>query len=280
MILGQLYNDFGLYLSHLEKNELIAIRNIIFEWAGISRQKILMDPQKEIDAATTAKIQQAVLQLRSHKPVQYITSEAWFYKLKFLVSPSVLIPRPETEELIELAVAEIKNKSDIQILDIGTGSGCIAITLKKIMPSAEVTAIDVSANALRIAKANAAFHNSTINFIKLNFLDKPVWDNLVKYDIIISNPPYIPLSEASKMENNVTTFEPHLALFVPDESPYIFYEKIAAFAQTHLAENGKIFMEVHEEHAKQVASIFVAANFIPEIRRDISGKERMVLAGK
>lgn len=228
-------------------------------------------------------------ELLQHKPVQYVLNEAWFYKMKFFVNGYVLIPRPETEELVEWIVddfriqigdLQFKERLNFRIIDIGTGSGCIPVSLKKELPNANVTAIDVSEKALLVARKNANELNAKIDFLQIDFLKENDWKTLLQYDVIVSNPPYIPIKEKEILAKNVIEFEPGIALFVDNNDPYIFYEKIAEFAQSHLNENGKIYVEVHEEYAKNVKDIFENAGFISTIKKDIYGKERMVSAAK
>jgi len=207
------------------------------------------------------------------------------------VNEHVLIPRPETEELVEWVVTEIWNKkleirnkkvsnSTFTILDIGTGSGCIAIALKRELQKAELYAIDISNDALLVAKQNAADQKAEINFLQLDFLNERQWSLLPSFDFIISNPPYIPENEKDKLAKNVVDHEPDVALFVTDNDPFIFYKKFASFADNHLKEKGKIFVEVHEDYSKGVQKIFEEKNFKIEIKKDIYGKDRMVKAYK
>ncbi len=257
-------------------DEAAAIAKIIFEnKLSITRAGILQSPEQILSAAGEAVLNDSLQQLLQHRPVQYVTGEAWFYNLRFKVNESVLVPRPETEELVKWVVDDTRPATKLSILDIGTGSGCIPIALKKNIPRAHVTSIDVSNEALAVAKENAAMNEVKANFIQLDFLNENEWKILSAFDIIVSNPPYIPVSEKTTLDKNVTAFEPHTALFVPDNSPLLFYEAIAAFSKTHLKPNGKIYLETHEGYAKQTAAIFPNA----EIKKDINGKERMVKVG-
>ncbi len=261
-------------------NEATVITDWVFESvAGINRFDIIKAPHQQTANTKTKDIQIALAALLQHKPVQYVLGEAWFYNMKLKVNEHVLIPRPETEELVQLVLAESANHTKT-ILDIGTGSGCIAIAVKKNISGATVTAIDVSNEALQVARENAANQNAKIEFLQIDFLDETRWYNLPKFDIIISNPPYIPVNEKEKLDINVTAFEPHQALFVPDESPLLFYKKIADFSKTNLNANGKIFVETHEDYAKKTAGLFSKYYKEVVIKKDIFGKERMVLAGK
>ncbi len=262
-------------------NEATIITDWIFEsLAGIKRFEVVKNPTQLLTEPLKEELKNALIALLQHKPIQYVTGEAFFYNLKFKVDKSVLIPRPETEELVKLVIDYSKsiNFKNGRILDIGTGSGCIAIALKKQLPAATVTAIDISANALVIAKENALVHNTDIEFLEIDFLDRTQWPLLPIVDIIISNPPYIPLNELEKLEKNVTDFEPHQALFVPDNFPLLFYKNIASFAANHLNPGGKIFMETHEDLAKDTMALFVQNFKEAIIKKDIFGKERMVVA--
>ncbi|MBA2250443.1 MAG: peptide chain release factor N(5)-glutamine methyltransferase [Chitinophagaceae bacterium] len=259
------------------------IANLVFEAEGIKRIDRITDKQKPLNHLSIQSLNVHLRKLLQNMPVQYVLGEAYFYKMKFKVNKNVLIPRPETEELIEWVVKQFKmeneKKSDgLTILDIGTGSGCIPIALKKELPQAEIYSIDISANALQIAAENANDHNTKIEFIKLDFLDETQWQRLASFDIIVSNPPYIPHKERYKMEKHIIEYEPAIALFVPDRDPFIFYKKIAAFSKSHLNNGGRIFVEVHEDHAKEIQEIFSRQNFTTNIKKDMYGKERMVEA--
>jgi release factor glutamine methyltransferase len=234
-------------------------------------------------------------ELALNKPVQYIIGEAWFAGMKLHVNENVLIPRPETEELVEWIVQEnakvksqkvkggeeIKRTSKFSILDIGTGSGCISIALKKRLPTVEVSAIDVSAGALEVARRNALEQEALVHVYQLNFLDRNEWHKLETFDIIVSNPPYIKQSEEEAMHKNVLNFEPHLALFVPDEDALIFYKNIALFAEEQLKENGTIFLEINEALGNEVADLFKSFGYNSiTIKKDMQGKDRMVRVAK
>ena len=280
MMLKELYRNFLVQLQKIYSlSEATAITNWVFEkMASLKRSDILKNPEKKITPAAYELMQKTLQELLLHKPVQYVLGEAWFYHMKFKVNQHVLIPRPETEELVEQLIKDRKSKlTDPAILDIGTGSGCIPIAIKKNLPASKLTAIDVSKDALALAKENAAMHNAHISFIELDFLDESTWPRLPLFDIIISNPPYIPINEKEKLAKNVADFEPHLALFVPDKSPLIFYEKIAAFGKDHLLPNGKIYLETHEDHAKQTSALFHNFYQTVMIKKDMYGKERMII---
>ncbi len=220
-------------------------------------------------------------ELLQHKPVQYAIGEAWFMGMKLLVNEQVLIPRPETEELANWIIQDIKTnkKKEVSVLDIGTGSGCIPMSIKQLLPYTYVTAIDISEGALQVAKINSVNLNVLIDFLLLDILDENTWKQLGHFDIIVSNPPYIRNSEGLTMRKNVMDYEPHLALFVEDNDPLLFYKKIATFAKTHLQQTGKIYVEINEEFAQEVISIFQQNSFFNiELRKDMQGKDRMVCA--
>ncbi len=220
--------------------------------------------------------------IANHEPLQYILGQADFYGLKFYVDKNVLIPRPETEELVHLVLEHAKLSifnPKIKVLDIGTGSACIPITLKKKMPILEVYASDISKAALDVAQKNAKFNGVNIEFLENDILKEENWGQFGKYDIIISNPPYIPHAEASIMPINVKAFEPEIALFVDNENSTIFYEAIAKFAQLHLNEKGKLFFETNEFNANDVVKIVGDEGFKKvELIKDLNGKDRMVFA--
>ena len=220
-------------------------------------------------------------ELLRQKPIQYVLQECWFYGLPFYVDERVLIPRRETEELVEWVISEAAagGLQAARILDIGTGSGCIPITLNKHLPSAEVHAVDISAGALQVAQQNAATHHAGIIFHQLDILDASQWQQLPLFDMIVSNPPYVARSEMQQMQQHVLGFEPHLALFVPDHDALVFYHAIAQFAQTHLQPDGAIYVEINESLGEAVCRLFRESGF-PGVmlRNDLQGKARMVKA--
>jgi release factor glutamine methyltransferase len=270
------------YLQQLQTIYSLEEATIMASWIwenqlGLKRMDILSTPQQLLTEEQHVLLEESLLQLLLHKPIQYVLGETWFYNLKIKVNEAVLIPRPETEELVKWMIDDLKgNNEKLSILDIGTGSGCIPIALKKQLPQFDISAIDISADALVVAKQNAAINETPVEWIQLDLLNKDAWNLLPAFDIIVSNPPYIPVNEKATMDKTVTAFEPGLALFVPNDSPLLFYETIAAFAQTHLKPNGRIYLEIHQEYAKQTAAIFTKLNKQVEIREDINGNERMI----
>ncbi|HMG82501.1 MAG TPA: peptide chain release factor N(5)-glutamine methyltransferase [Ferruginibacter sp.] len=259
-------------------SEATTMTDWIFEnVADVQRADIIKTPDLEISQSILAELDNRLHQLLLHKPIQYILGEAWFYDMKLKVDEHVLIPRPETEELVSMIITNHEENVP-KILDIGTGSGCIPIALKKHLPAAIITSIDISEGAILLAKENAMIQETVIEFIHSDFLDEKSWINFPTFDVIVSNPPYIPLSEKEKMDKNVTAFEPHLALFVPDNDPLLFYRKIAQFGKKHLNVDGKIYLETHEDHAKETAALFTSLAYEQVIiKEDMFGKERMVI---
>ena len=286
MTTEQCYNDFFNQLTSIyEKREAANITDWVFEnITGFKKLERSINRNVELGKGVMQKLQIYLAELLQYRPVQYVLNEAWFYKMKFYVNEHVLIPRHETEELIEWIVEDVRSlKYDVRygefkVLEIGTGSGCIAVSIKKELENIDITAIDISEEALKVANKNAEALHTKINFLQINFLNENLWDPLQLYDAIVSNPPYIPENEKEKLAKNVTEFEPAIALFVENNNPFIFYEKIAKFARSHLEPNGKIFVEIHEEYSKEVQKIFSAHNFKTQIRKDIYGKERMLQA--
>jgi release factor glutamine methyltransferase len=248
----------------------------------ILNKKTLLNTRKE------ETLKHYTTQLLQHKPVQYVLNEAWFAEMKLYVDEAVLIPRPETEELVEWIVSEVRNEKNskvkiqnlkFKILDVGTGSGCISLALKRYLPEAEITAVDVSEDALKVAKKNVATNDLDVNFLQLDFLEKEHWKALEKYDIIVSNPPYIKKCEEVTMRDNVLNYEPQIALFVPDKDALIFYRALAEFAQIHLNEHGSFYVEINERFGKEVVELFGNNNFGNVIlKKDMNGKDRMVKA--
>jgi release factor glutamine methyltransferase len=255
---------------------------VLAEITGTSSAKIKAFPELEMPAEQSAKINQILIRLKTGEPVQYILGHTEFFGLPFDVNPSVLIPRPETEELVEwiITAAEGSQLTAGKILDIGTGSGCIAISLKKNL-NADVSAIDISDKALNTAKENAELNNVNVNFINADILNVKSEFESLKFEIIVSNPPYVTLEDQKQMHLNVTDFEPHNALFVPEDDPLIFYKAIADFATKHLEKGGLLFFEINEGYGEKMIGLLNSKSFINiELRKDMSGKPRMMKAVK
>ena len=247
-------------------------------WQKIDR---LINKTSALSEQKETALRQYTHELMEHKPVQYVLHQAWFSGMKFYVDENVLIPRPETEELVEWVV-EIARPSVSKIrkiLDIGTGSGCIPIVLKKKLPEAEIYSCDIREGALAIARRNAASLHATVEFKKVDFLDPSQRLELPEVDCVVSNPPYIPARDINSIPRNVAAYEPHLALFVADEDPLVFYKAMADFGSKRLSAGGQLFAELHESHANDVARLFEACRFSSiEVKKDMQGKERMIKA--
>jgi release factor glutamine methyltransferase len=273
-----------------EASEAEAIAALVVEHIG--KEKLSEIRQAVVTTAQKLQTESILKELLAHRPLQYVLNEAWFYGLKFEVNESVLIPRPETEELVDWVVKELRSgKNEVQnwkdevlsvirILDIGTGSGCIPIALKKNLPETDMSAIDVCSEAIHTATINAVNNETEINFQLLDFLDESKWNGLGKYDVIVSNPPYIKSTEATTMSRHVLDYEPHKALFVPDEDALLFYRKIADFASQHLLPNGAVYVEINQQLGNETVALFTQKGFMVELRKDMSGNERMVKASR
>lgn len=248
----------------------------------------LLDHYYQYDAVTVALnkrispglptnvLQDIVVRLHQQEPIQYILQTAHFLDLTLMVTPAVLIPRPETEELISLILRE-NTLAGIEVLDIGTGSGCIAIALQQGLPHAYVDAVDISEQALEVARHNATLYQASINWYQLDVLRQPLPNK--KWDIIVSNPPYVATSEKQQMQQRVLGYEPAGAIFVPDATPLLFYERIAELASTHLKPTGKLYLEINERFGPDLTRLFTKYLFKEvSIGKDFRGKDRWITA--
>jgi release factor glutamine methyltransferase len=261
-----------------ESVELNPILSILIEHiTGWDQVQQVIHKDHSISEAQALAFETAATELIAGRPIQYITGKAWFMGEAYTVNEQVLIPRPETEELVEWVIeyAAIKGKA-LSILDIGTGSGCIAIAIKKALPDAIVSAIDISTSALKIAEGNASALNANIEWIALDILNTAFLPG--QYDVIISNPPYIPMQEMKNMELQVKDHEPNIALFVPDEDPLVFYKAIARLAKLHLSTNGQLFFEIHYDQGDALIKLLDEMHFHAELRTDLFEKDRMIRA--
>ena len=246
------------------------------EYLKLAAYEIPLNFQLELDEAQHDLFDEALSRLQQNEPLQYIVASTEFYGFPFQLSPAVLIPRPETEELVDWIYTDYKNTS-CTILDIGTGSGAIAVSLAKLIPEAEVTAIDVSEDALKIAEANATLNAVNVQFIKQDILDCQALDQ--SYDVIVSNPPYVRDLEKAEIKANVLNYEPHLALFVEDQNALIFYKKIAELAIKALQPNGILYFEINQYLSAETVSLLKNIGFSQvELRDDFAGKPRMIKA--
>jgi len=318
MKLSEIKILFQAELSELySKSEMEELFSIFCEYfLNLNKIELRNNLESDLSENDSNKFSEAISELKTGKPFQQILGETEFYGMKFLVNEHVLIPRPETEELLELAINKIKEKRQkiqvfdsaqtdnvqierlrepqpdnqkpttndhFRILDIGTGSGIIPIVLKKYFPEAEVSAIDISNEALEIAKRNAKFHQTEINFISKDYLNE-IFDSALTdkelYDMIISNPPYIGIEENPEIEVSVKGFEPNLALFSPTSDALIFYRKIAEDCKDHLAENGLLFLEINQKLGKETLALYQDGFSEVELLKDISGNDRIIFGRK
>lgn len=267
--LKALYNS-----NEIESITLLTINEIV----NLSKANIKAFPEREITLDQSGQFENILVQLQTGKPIQYIFGHTEFYGLKFMVNSSVLIPRPETEELVDWIISSTGNNK-YDILDIGTGSGCIAISLKKNLPGAQISALDISAGALQTAKENARLNTADINFIQADILNIKYGIKNPKYGIIVSNPPYVTLTDKAQMHINVTDFEPHTALFVPENDPLLFYKAVADYAGNNLANNGLLFLEINETYGPETIALLAEKGFTNiELKKDMSDKPRMIKA--
>ncbi len=281
------YQDYKIYFKkEVSANYTEAESSILFEiflehLTDLNKIELRKVMTQEIEKTDSLQLQNIIEQLKTGKPYQQILGKTEFYGLKFFVDEHVLIPRPETEELLELAIKKMQDPrckmQDLKILDIGTGSGIIPIVLKKHFPNSEISAIDFSENALKTAQRNADFHEVEINFIHQDYLN----ENLTEiYDVIISNPPYIGIEEEDEIADSVKEFEPKMALFSPTSNALIFYEKIAEDCKNHLAKDGLVFLEINQKLGKETLELFSDVLKEAELIKDLSGNDRIVWGRK
>lgn len=266
--------------SLYEKDEIRSmIYSIIEHFTGYDLMKILTyKDELKVSESELLKINFAIKDLKKEKPLQQILGYCEFLDVRIEVNQHVLIPRVETEEIVQRVIKENKGRKNLKIADICCGSGCIAIALKKAFPDANIYAYDISEEALKKSKENAEKNKEKINFFKENILKSK--EKNQEFNIIVSNPPYVRESEKALMKNNVLLYEPHLALFVSDEDPLIFYKKILDFSNRNLAKNGKIYMEINENLGKETELLFKNFNYQTSIIKDIRGKDRLLFAKK
>ena len=280
MLLKQYKNHFFEALKSVhDVNEIESFFFILIEYFhNLKRIDLALNPDFEISDEEVLKWEAIISDLKTEKPIQYSIGETWFYDSKFYVNEHTLIPRPETEELVDWIIKTHKSKDKIDklaVLDIGTGTGCIPISLKKNIPQAEVFAIDVSEEALKIAHKNAETNRVVVNFILQNILETE--DLNQNFDVIVSNPPYVRNLEKQEIKKNVLAFEPHLALFVEDTDALLFYRKIAQLALKNLTANGLLFFEINQYLGKETVELLETLGFKNvELKKDIYGNDRMI----
>ncbi|MEN8120059.1 MAG: peptide chain release factor N(5)-glutamine methyltransferase [Bacteroidota bacterium] len=260
------------------EREIQVFVEILLEfYAGLSKTDLIVKSDKTLDQTVSQQVEGALIRLKKTEPIQYIIGETEFFDLKLKVNPSVLIPRPETEELVHWIIENHKNTKKIGILDIGTGSGCIPLALKSNLLDAEVFGSDISEKALETAKGNAEINNLDVSFMHLDILKVENDKNLGEFDVIVSNPPYVRELEKELMHKNVLENEPHLALFVDDDDALLFYEAIVRFAKEHLKKHGHLYFEINEAYGNEMKKFLLENNYQDiELKKDINGKDRMI----
>lgn len=284
MIIREAYQYLKTIFSEIynEKEAAIIADLVLEKISGLNRLDRLMHKQTLLNQDHLKLLHNFSDQLLKHKPVQYVLHEAWFAGVKLYVDENVLIPRPETEELVNWIVEDVQlinSGLKPDIIDIGTGSGCIAIALKQRLINAEISAFDVSEKALKVALLNAEANNTSIHFFEADINKPKKTEALQCFDIIVSNPPYIAENEIIEMSKNIILYEPHAALFVPDDNPLMFYNSISTFAQHHLKKNGCLYFEINENYGNEIVSLLYDKKFQSiEIKKDLQGKHRMIKA--
>jgi release factor glutamine methyltransferase len=276
MTAQELYNQVVSRLkTEHEPQEAQSMSMLLLEhFFNLKRSDLVMGTEVKMENSRQKELEKALNKLQEHEPLQYILGKTEFYGREFRVTPDVLIPRPETEELVHLIIKENK-KPGLKVMDIGTGTGCIPITLDKEMPSPEVYSIDISEDALKIARENAAANESKVKFFQSDVFanDLPVSD----LDIVVSNPPYVRETEKTQMQKMVLEFEPRIAIFVPDNDPLIFYRRITQLAAKQLKKSGKLYFEINEAFGKETADLLKSEGFQQVvIFQDMQGKDRIV----
>lgn len=245
-------------------------------WSGV---QIAIRRDEDISEFIVGELEDTFKRVLAGEPIQYIFSTAHFYGMDLKVTPATLIPRPETAQLVDIIVERQGDSRDLRVLDVGTGSGCIAIALARNLPFSQVTAIDFSAEALCVARENAKNLKAKVDFSQIDMLDNEAMNRLGEFDIIVSNPPYILIKEAEDMDINVLEHEPSTALFVPDSEPLRFYSPIISFAAKHLVDNGNIYLEINPLCKEEIRSALAAESFDSiEILKDYQGRDRFAIA--
>ena len=269
------------YYDSREAEQLLTI--LIEHFFEITRNELILNPDLRLSESEILKLHMAVKELKKYKPVQYISSVVEFHELKLDITPDVLIPRPETEELVQI-IAEKEVGDNLTVLDIGTGSGCIAISLASLLNDADVYATDISVSAISLAKKNSLANNKKVDFLVHDILNnnEPIHGKNaenVLFDIIVSNPPYVTMEDKKKMHLNVVNYEPHNALFVDDNSPLLYYKAILEFSKNNLTLGGRIFFEINESMGDSMLALLNIYGYVnPELRKDLRGKDRFVSA--
>ena len=258
-----------------ERSEIDSFIRLVFKTLfGYSRKEMILFADRRLSSGEREKISGIVERLKKYEPIQYILGTTEFYGLKFHVEPGVLIPRFETEELVDTIIKQNKNKK-VKLLDLGCGSGCIAIALKKFIQESDVWCCDISDTALKITRENAMLNGAEIHIVKYDILSRDLFPE-TGFDIVVSNPPYVTIKERSVMQKNVLDYEPEVALFVPDEDPLLFYREIVNKTRGIMADSGQLFFEINEAYGDEVSALIEKYGFYTTIIKDINGKDRFV----
>lgn len=277
---GKLFNELVGELEELySQEEAINIMRIVFqEKLGLSRADMALQNEQTVDDKSRKLIFQIAEKLIEGQPVQQLLGSVRFLNAKLRINKNVLIPRPETEELVDIIIKENREEEDLQVLDIGTGSGCIAISLANSLEGSLVKALDISQPALELARINAIANNAAVDFMNLDILEEDNWKKLKSFDIIVSNPPYVLETEKENMHVNVLNHEPHVALFVPQDNPLLFYDKISDMALKHLTKNGKLYFEINAAYGQETKRMLLKKGFAEvTLRKDMNGRDRFVI---
>jgi len=269
--------------SIFEKIEVESFFYLLIDFRlNLNKMDFLLNPNIVVVPEDIVFFEMAIQELKKEQPIQYILGETEFYGLQFKVTKNTLIPRPETEELVDWIIKDqlLINNNELTILDIGTGSGCIPISLVKNLTGAKVTSVDVSEAAIKIAQENAEANKVAVSFVNDTILDaKIINDSKNVFDVIVSNPPYVRNLEKQEINNNVLNYEPHLALFVADDNALIFYKKITEYALKHLKKDGTLYFEINQYLGKETVDLIKNLGFKNvELRKDLSGNDRMIKA--
>jgi release factor glutamine methyltransferase len=264
----------GIYPKKESEN---LVHFLLYSVAGIEKKDFSLDPERLIGEELNDLLLVKLAEIKEHKPVQYVTGKAYFHGIELEVNPYVLIPRPETEELVKWVADDHKDDQGLKVLDIGTGSGCIILALGRLLNYAKLTAIDISGDALKTAMHNADILGIKVDFRSVDIINEAEWGKLETFDLIVSNPPYVRESEKSQMQPNVLNYEPHTALFVPDDDPLIFYRAIARYAKSRLAEGGELYLEINENLGNDVIKLLESEGFTEIVlKKDMQGQDRMI----
>lgn len=279
MTIAEAKKEINNAISHLyEQREISTITTLLLEKiTGLTRLDQIVQKDIQIEESNLTALEIAIAKLRKGTPIQYVLGEAWFYGFLFSVTEHTLIPRPETEELVAWVIADFEGSaSPLNLLDVGTGTGCIPIIIAKKLPHIKTYGLDISKDALLVAKKNALSIGVDTQFLTVDFLHTAEWQILPDVDILISNPPYIAETEKAGMHKNVLDYEPHLALFVPDTDPLVFYKQILFFAENKLKKGAYIYLELNEALGEETRALFPPTRFETTLKKDMQGKHRML----